>query len=129
MATFTLENAFDLFTGVDSLGPATRFVQEKQQEQLACDVEELANIRFSIVITSKWANQPDEEPERRRELRDELDSLRYRYYDKIDRIAMSHGVSEAMIARDEVERRITIELTKNLADAVAGDENEERFEI
>jgi hypothetical protein len=129
MATFTLEKAFDLFTGVDSLGPATRFVQEKQQEQLACDVEELANIRFSIVITSKWANSPDEEPERRKELRDELDSLRYRYYDKIDRIAMAYGVPEAMIARDEVERRITIELTKNLAEAVAADEGEERFEI
>ena len=85
MSTFTLERAFDLFTGVDSVGPATRFIQEKQQEQLASDVEELANIRFSIVITAKWANSPDEEPERRKELRDELDSLRYRYNDKIDR--------------------------------------------
>jgi len=129
MTTFTLEKAFDLFTGVDSIGPATRFVQEKQQEQLASDVEELANIRFSIVITSKWANSPDEEPERRRELRDELDSLRYRYYDKIDRIAMAHGVPEAMIARDEVESRITIELTKNLAEAMAADDDEDRFEI
>jgi hypothetical protein len=125
MATFTLEKAFDIYTGVDSPGPATRFVQEKQQEQLASDVEELANIRFSIVITAKWAGSPDEEPERRKELRDELDSLRYRYYDKIDRIAMTYGVSEAMIARDEVERRITIELTKNLADAVAGDDDEQ----
>jgi hypothetical protein len=121
MAAFTLENAFDIYTGVDTPVPATRFVQDRQERLFAADVEQLAGLRFSIVITAKWEASRDQDPERRKELRGELENLRYRYFEKIDHIAMSFGVARAMIAKDDVERRITVPLRNKLPDFPAND--------
>jgi hypothetical protein len=106
----SLEQSFDLLTGVDSPGPATRFVQEQREQLLASELEELAGLRFSIVITAKWESSGDEDPQRREELRIELEDLRTRYFDKIDRIAMTFGVAQAVKAKDEVERNVTLPL-------------------
>ena len=107
----TLEQAFDLFTGVNSPGPATRFVQEQREQQLAAELEELAGLRFSIVITAKWEASGEEDPLRREELRLELDELRACYHNKIDQIAMTFGVVQAMQAKEEVERNVTLPLS------------------
>ncbi len=123
MSPYTLEQAFDLFTGVDVPGPATRFIEKKQEQLLAVDAEELAALRFSIVLTAKWEADGDEEPQRRAELRGELASLRASYYDKIDRIAMAFGVSVAMKMKDEVEQRVTVPLRAGFADLLGGEEN------
>jgi hypothetical protein len=106
----TLEQSFDLLTGVDTAGPATRFVQEQREQRLASEMEELAGLRFSIVITAKWEASGEENPQHRDDLRLELDDLRRRYYDKIDQIAMTFGVAEAMHAKEEVERNVTLPL-------------------
>jgi hypothetical protein len=106
----TLEQAFDLFTGVTRPGPATRFVQEQREQLFASEMEELAGLRFSIIITAKWEASGEEDQQRREELRLELEDLRGRYLDKIDRIAMTFGVSRAMQAKEEVERNVTMPL-------------------
>ncbi len=111
----TLEKAFDTYTGVDTPDCASRAAQEQQGQLLATAIEELAGLRFSIVITAKWEADRDESPERRAEIHAELASLRASYHDKIDQIAMSLGVSQAMIAKDEVEHRITLPLRTKLA--------------
>jgi hypothetical protein len=106
----TLEQSFDLFTGVTAPGPATRFVQEQREQLLASEMDELAGLRFSIVITARWEASEEKDPQRREELRMELNDLRARYADKIDHIAMSFGVAQAIEAKDEVERNVTVPL-------------------
>jgi len=119
ISPFTLEKAFDLYTGVEVPGPATRFIEEKQEQMLAADIEELAALRFSIVITARWESDRDEDPQRRKELRSELENLRWRYFEKIDNIAMAFGVAAAMKAKDVVERRVTLPLREKLVDAAS----------
>jgi len=116
MSPFTLEQALDIRTGFDSSGPATHFVEEKHEQLLAAEVEELAALRLGIVLTAKWESDPDEEPEHRQELRIELANLRTRYFDKIDQVAMTFSVAIAMKVKDEVERRVTLPLHTRLAD-------------
>jgi hypothetical protein len=128
MTSSTLEKAFDSLTGFDVPGPASRFIQERQQTLLAADMEELASLRFSIVITARWESDRDEDPQRRAELRLELENLRQCYFDKIDRIAMAFGVAEAMHAKEEVERKVTLPLSKNFVERVTREEDDP-FEI
>jgi hypothetical protein len=106
----SLEHSFDLYTGVIAPGPATRFVEERREQLFASELEELAGLRFSIVITAKWESSGEEDPQRREELRIELEDLRTRYFDKIDHIAMNFGVAQAMRAKEEVERSVTLPL-------------------
>lgn len=117
MSTSVLEKVPDSFWDTEFPGPATRFIEEKQEKALSADVEELAGLRFSIVITAKWEATGDEDPERRKELGEELDDLRARYFDKIDQIAMAFGVAIAMSVKDEVEHRVTLPLTRVFDDA------------
>lgn len=114
MTTFTLENAFDMFTGVNAAVPDAAVVVEKQEILLSADIEELSSLRFSIVITAKWESSRDIDPRRRKELHRELETLRWRYFEKIDHIAMAFGVVQAIKAKDEVERRVTLPLRERL---------------
>lgn len=50
----------------------------------------------------------DEDPERRAELRDELALLRKHYGNKIDEIAMTYCVQQAMKTKKEVERTVIV---------------------
>ena len=59
-----------------SIGPASRYVQVKQEASLAAHTEELAALRFSIILTAKWEASAGIDEERRNELRRELDGLR-----------------------------------------------------
>jgi hypothetical protein len=123
MSPSTLERAFDIHTGFESPGPATRLVQEKQEQQLAAEMEELAALRLGVVLTAKWESDREEEPQHRKELRIELDGLRARYFDKIDEIAMVYGVATAMKVRDDVEQRVTLPLRAAFADLPGGADN------
>jgi predicted metal-dependent hydrolase len=113
MPTFTSEAASHLRNGVHWPGLTMRVVEEKQEMLLAADIEELASLRASIVLTAKLESKPDEDPRFRRELRVDLENLRWRYFEKIDHIAMAFGVAQAMKARDEVERRVSWLLRTN----------------
>lgn len=104
MSTPTLHAPLDLAT----LNPASRYLQESREYMLAYQTEELAALRFSIILTARWESSGDEEPGRRSELRDELAMLRKYYGDKIDDIAMTFGVAQAMKVKLEVERSVTL---------------------
>jgi hypothetical protein len=107
---------FDTYTGFDRPGPATCNVQEKKESLLTAEIEELARLRLSIVLTAKWEADRDEDEERRKELRAELENLRRCYFEKIDHIAMAFSVAEAMKAKEQVERGLTLPLRGGMAD-------------
>jgi len=81
---------------------------EKQGDLLAAYTEELATLRFTIILTAKWERSASEEMERRDDLRADLVSLRRDYSEKIDEIAMIFGVQQAMKAKERVERTVTL---------------------
>ena len=90
------------------LGPASRYIKETSEAMLEYETEELAALRFSIILTARWEASEDETPEQRAELRADLSLLRRHYGDKIDEIAMTFGVTEALKAKDYVERTVVV---------------------
>jgi hypothetical protein len=91
-----------------AIGPASRYIRETSIELLEYETEELAALRFSIILTARWAASEDESRERRAELRDELAVLRKHYGDKIDEIAMTFGVHQAIETQNQVERTVVV---------------------
>ena len=90
------------------LAPALRHIKETREALLVRESEELAALRFSIILTARWEASDDESPEQRAELRADLKLLRRQYGNKIDEIAMTFGVKEAMKAKDHVERTVVV---------------------
>ena len=106
MSAQVLHAPLDLAT----IGPASRYIRETRIEMLEYESEELAALRFSIILTARWAASDDEVPGRRAELRGELAELRKHYGDKVDEIAMTFGVQQAIQTADEVERTVVVPL-------------------
>jgi hypothetical protein len=65
-------------------------------------------LRFSVILTARWAASDSESPDRRAELRSDLALLRKHYSDKIDEIAMTFGIDQAMKAKEKVERTVVV---------------------
>ena len=89
-------------------GPDSRYVKEDREALLSYETEELAALRFSMILTARWEASENEDPQQRAELRADLSLLRRHYGDKIDEIAMNFGVEEAMKAKDGVERTVVV---------------------
>lgn len=104
MSTQVLHAPLDLA----AVGPASRYIRESRIELLNYETEELAALRFSIILTARWAASDNEPPQHRAELREELALLHKHYSDKIDEIAMTFGVQQAMQAQNEVEQTVTV---------------------
>jgi hypothetical protein len=98
-----------------SIGSASRYAHRKQEDLIAARTDELASLRFSIVLTAKWEASAGDDVERRNELRAELVDLRRQYSQKIDEIAMTFGIQNAMNAKDEVERTVALPLGMDLS--------------
>ncbi len=90
------------------MGPASRYIKESREAMLSYETEELAALRFSIILTARWEASEDQDPQQRAELRADLSLLRRHYGDKIDELAMTFGVEEAMKAKDYVERTVVV---------------------
>ncbi len=95
---------------VASMGPGTRYIYEDRKRTLAFLTEELAALRFSILLTARWEGAAEDDRSRRDELRAELKDLRSQYSEKIDEIAMTLGVQSAMNAQEDVQRNVEIPL-------------------
>jgi hypothetical protein len=91
-----------------SMNIVADYLEEKRKQTLAANTEELAGLRFSILLTSKWTVSESLGDERRAELRTELSNLRSLYLDKIDAIAMAFGVQIAMETKEEIERDVAV---------------------
>ncbi len=91
-----------------SLSPGTAEAHDEQLSTLATAIEDLARLRFSIILTARWEAAETEDADRRGDLRSELADLRIRYSDHIDQIAMTYGVQQAMDAKDEVEHNVFV---------------------
>jgi len=90
------------------MGPASRYMKETREALLTFETEELAALRFSIILTARWEASDDQDPEQRAELRADLLLLRRQFGDKIDELAMTFGVEEAMKAKDNIERTVVV---------------------
>ncbi|MGB0063617.1 MAG: hypothetical protein WBP85_04155 [Terracidiphilus sp.] len=90
------------------LEPASIYIREAREAMLAYESEELAALRFSIILTARWEASEDETPEQRADLRADLALLRRHYDDKLDEIAMTFGVKEAVKAKSYVERTVKV---------------------
>ena len=100
MFAATSESASPVFAGPDR--PDFRSISFQIAE------EELGRLRFAVLLTARWEATGGESPEQRKELLQELRELRRLYGDKIDEIAMIYGVAEAMHAKEEIERTVTL---------------------
>ena len=98
-----------LFDSV-SIGRGSWNAHESQESLLAACTNELASLRFSIILTARWETAADEDLERRNELRAELADLRSQYSQKVDYLAMTFGIQSAMDAKEEVERDVVVPL-------------------
>ena len=91
-----------------TVGPASIYIRETRAELLAYEKDELAALRFSIILTARWESSDHESKERRTELRADLALLRKHYEDKIDEIAMTFGVEQGMKVKADVERTVFV---------------------
>jgi hypothetical protein len=83
-------------------------LDEEQESPLATATAELADLRFSIIVTARWEASASGDAARRNALHSTLKGLRFQYSQKIDEVAMRFGVQRAMDAKDEVECTVTV---------------------
>lgn len=124
MSTQTLQAPLD----PNLMGPASCYVRESRNALLAYEIEELAVLRFSIILTARWESSDREDRAHRAELRGELALLRKHFGDKVDEIAMTFGVDAAMKAKEEVERTVVVPVDAALPGEVRFIEVEESAE-
>ena len=103
--------------------PQAHEKQETQNKPLAICTEELATLRFTILLTAKWEASAGEDMEYRDSLRADLVKLRREYYRTIDEIAMTFGVQQAMDAQEDVECTVTLPLGIDLSHTLSGDDD------
>lgn len=89
-------------------GPASPYILAHRPEGLSGAVEQLAGLRFSILLSAKWLGSGVLTGHAQTELRDELRQLRTKYSNKIDEIAINYGVQAAMVAVDGVEHEVRV---------------------
>jgi hypothetical protein len=88
--------------------PAAVYVRLKRESNLAAVTQELAGLRFSIILLARWEAARSVDACILAELRQELTELRALYFDKIDSLAMGFGVQQAMETQRSVERSVTV---------------------
>jgi hypothetical protein len=98
-----------------SWGLASRYILDRPKDLLAAKTDELAGIHFSVLLTAKWERAEGVSSERRAQLRADLSNLRAIYYDKIDEIAMTFGIQEALDARKSAARAAALPLETHLS--------------
>ena len=97
---------FPNLAGFPPIDPDSCCIRDVREAMLTFEIEALAALRYSILLTIRWENLGGESPEQRAELRADLALLRRQYGDKIDEIAMVFGVDAAMRTKENVERTV-----------------------
>lgn len=81
---------------------------------LAAAREEMARLRYMVILTARWESSDSQDRKRRAQFRTDLDRLRSLYSQKIDEIAMTIGIQQAMEAKEHVEHSVTVPRGANL---------------
>jgi hypothetical protein len=108
-----------------ALVPASIYARLKRETNLAAITQELAGLRFSIILLARWESSRKMDPVNLIELRRELKELRALYFDKIDGLAMSFGVQQAMETKQTVERSVVV--PKGMAPPLQEKEREQLY--
>jgi hypothetical protein len=91
-----------------ALVPASVHLRLKRETNLAAMAQELAGLRFSILLLARWEAARNVDASNLAALRRELADLRILYFDKIDALAMNFGVQQAMDTKQSVERSVVV---------------------
>jgi hypothetical protein len=91
-----------------ALVPAAVFARLKRETNLAAITQELSGLRFSIILLARWEAARTLTAANMAELRRELKEMRRLYNEKIDAMAMTFGVQQAMETQATVERSIMV---------------------
>jgi hypothetical protein len=88
--------------------PASVYIRLKHETNVAAMTQELASLRFSIILLARWEASRSVDLDNLAELRTELAHLRALYFDKIDEMAMIFGIKQALATKESVERTVTV---------------------
>jgi hypothetical protein len=88
--------------------PAAVYARLRRESNLAAMTQELTGLRFSIILLKRWETSRKVDAVSLKELRRELAELRALYLEKIDDLAMTFGVQQAMDTQRNVERSVVV---------------------
>ena len=110
-----------------ALIPASLYERLRHEATLAAFRQELAGLRFSIVLLARWELSHELEAANRSDLRCELAHLRAVYLDTVDELAMTFGVRQAIEIKEEVEQ--TVEVPRDMMPPIMTreEEDEQRY--
>ena len=90
------------------IDPDSRYAYDDVEALLAGSTEQLAHLRFTIILVARWVSSRSVTPQRRKELRTELARLRGLYLGMVDELAMAYGAHQALMTRNYVERTVSV---------------------
>jgi hypothetical protein len=90
------------------IDPDSRYAYDDAEALLAGSTDQLAHLRFTIILVARWEPSSSVTPRRRKELRAELTRLRCLSLGMVDELAMAYGVHQALMTRNYVERTVCI---------------------
>lgn len=105
-----------------SFDPVLATPAEQETLNLAAAREELARLRYMLILTARWESSDRLNSKRRAQLRTDLVQYRSLYSQKIDEIAMAFGIQQAMEAVEHVERRVSVPQSAKMPGVVRDDE-------
>ena len=108
-----------------STGPDSCVNLEREDTDLVALTEELAGLRFSIILAARWEDSKSLGVENRAVLKTELAQLRALYSDRLDEIAMRFGIPHALAAKETVER--TVHVPKGTLHALKSRKREQSY--
>ena len=91
-----------------SLHQLVESAMEAQPASLASARAELARLRYMAILTARWESSNGFDSRNSAALRNDHTQIRSLYSEKIDEIAMTFGIQQALDAQDYVERNVVV---------------------
>ena len=90
------------------IDPDSRYAYDDAEALLAGSTEQLARLRFTIILVARWEPSSGVTLKRRKEMHTELTRLRGLYLGMVDELAMAYGVHQALMTLNYVERTVCV---------------------
>ena len=98
----------NLTPAVLPIDPDSRYAYDDAEALLAGSTDQLARLRFTIILVARWEPSSGVTSHRRKEMRTELTRLRNLYLGMVDELAMAYGVHQALMTRNYVECTVCV---------------------